>query len=195
MKNLFATFWRALKLALPFAFATVGILWSVAAIAQQRSLEDVGVRATRLAQPVVFEAELAPPIYSTLAQSGGFKWVAYGYLYPVGTFDGLPPCEQPEGATPIGSYKVAGEWGDAAFHAATYRLTFGNPNDGKQFVFSGIVEYALSELNTPETATYGAARLVRGGTEEGFDAEVMARAAGCFGANVRVAPQTDGAGQ
>lgn len=138
-------------------------------------------------QPTVFEAELAPPVYSTLAQSGGQKWVAYGFLYPVGTFDNLPPCGAVPAIAPIGSYKVSGEYGNASFHAATYRLTFGKPNDGKQFVMSGIFEFALSELNQPQPSIYSAARLIRNGIEEGFDAEFIPRSDACLGGRVKVA--------
>lgn len=140
-----------------------------------------------LAQQSTFEAELAPPVYSTLPQSGGVKWVVYGYLYPVGTFANLPQCAPaPDGVEAIGSYKIAGEWGDASFHAAMYRLTFGKPNDGKQFVMSGVFEFALSELNQPQPAIYSAARLVRGNFEEGFDVEFTPRSGACFGGLVRV---------
>ena len=138
--------------------------------------------AQRLAQPVAFEAEMGAPVYQTLAQSGGVRWIAYGYLYPVGTFDGLPPCEQPEGVTPTGNYRISGEWGDAA----TYRVTFGAANDGKQFVTSGIFSYGENELGQPETVTYGAARLVRGQFEEGYEMAITQRAAGCLGARVMV---------
>lgn len=144
----------------------------------------------RLQQPATMEAELGPPIASTEAQSGGVRWVAYGYLYPVGTFDNLPPCTQPEGVAPIGSYKVAVEWGNASFHAAQYRVTFGHPNDGKQFVFGGIVEYTLSELNLPEMAVYSAARLVRGNYEGDFEAAFTPRDLGCLGGRVVVQAQS-----
>lgn len=144
----------------------------------------------RLQQPDTMEAELGPPIASTEAQANGFKWVAYGYLYPLGTFDGLPPCAQPEGVAPIGSYKVSVEWGNASLHAATYRVTFGTPNDGKQFVFGGIMEYALSELSAPETAVYSAARLVRGNFEDGWEASFTPRDSGCLGGRVAIKAQT-----
>lgn len=141
-------------------------------------------------QPTIFEAELAPPVYSTLAQSGGQKWVAYGFLYPVGTFDNPPPCgEAPDDVAPIGSYKVSGEWGNASLHAATYRLTFGKPNDGKQFVMSGVFEFALSELNQPQAAIYSAARLIRGSIEEGWESEFTPRSDACLGGRVKVTSQ------
>ena len=142
--------------------------------------------AVAQAQPAALEAELAPPVYSTLAQSGGVKWIAYGYLYPVGTFAERAACEQPEGVEPIGSYAIRGDYGDASAHAALYRVTFGRANDGKQFVFAGIVEFILSEINQPEKATFAAARLIRGNFEEGWDAEYSLRSPLCFGGSVLV---------
>lgn len=137
-------------------------------------------------QPTSFEAELAPPVYSTLAQFGGVRWIAYGYLYPVGTFDNLPPCSEAPVIAPIGSYRVSGEYGNASFHAATYRLSFGSSNDGKQFVMGGIFEFALSELNQPQTDIYSVARLIRGNFEEGWEGEYTPRSGDCLGGRVKV---------
>ena len=137
-------------------------------------------------QPTTFEAELAPPVYPTLTQSGGVRWVAYGYLYPVGTFDNSPPCSGAPAIAPIGSYRVSGEYGNASFHVATYRLTFGTSNDGKQFVMSGIFEFALSELNQPQTGIYSAARLSRGELEGNWEGEFTPRSDACLGGRVKV---------
>lgn len=137
-----------------------------------------------LAQQVIMEAELAPPAYSTLAQSGGVRWVAYGRLYPVGTFANLPQCASaPEGVEAIGGYKIAGEWGNASLHSATYRLTFGKANDGKQFVFSGIIE--TGEVGQPEMK-FATVRMVNGRLEEGWEVELTQKASQCFGGTVRV---------
>lgn len=140
-------------------------------------------------QPTIFEAELAPPAYSTLAQSGGVRWIAYGFLYPVGTFDNLLPCGEAPAIAPIGSYRVSGEYGNPSFHAATYRLTFGSSNDGKQFVMSGIFEFALSELNQPQTFIYSAARLIRGNLEDNWEGEYTPRSSDCLGGRVKVFSQ------
>lgn len=138
-----------------------------------------------LAQQPAFEAELAPPVYSTQPVFA-FRWVAYGYLYPVGTFANLPPCSlPPEGAQIIGSYKIGGEYGDPSQHAATYVLRFGNPNDGKQFAFGGFVQYLLDELNLPTAETYSGVRVSRGFAEL-VDVEFTPGSSGCFGGSVKV---------
>jgi hypothetical protein len=138
-----------------------------------------------LAQQPAFEAELAPPVYSTQPVFA-FRWVAYGYLYPVGTFANRLPCASVDDVAPIGSYKIAGEWGDASQHAATYRLTFGAPNSGKQFVMSGIFGFTLSELNQPEASVYSAVRLSGGNIAEEVEVEVTPRSSDCFGGLARV---------
>lgn len=140
----------------------------------------------RAQQPTTFEAELAPPVYATLAQFGGAKWIAYGFLYPVGTFDNSPPCSGAPVIAPIGSYRVSGEYGNASFHAATYRLSFGSSNDGKQFVMGGIFEFALSELNQPQTGIYSVARLIRGNLEDNWEGEYTPRSSDCLGGRVKV---------
>jgi len=139
---------------------------------------------TAHAQQPTFEAELAPPIYSTQPPFA-FRWVAYGYLYPVGTFANLEPCASPtEGAQIIGSYKIAGEYGNPSSHAALYVLRFGNPNDGKQFAFGGFFQYLLDELNLPMAETYSGVRLSRG--LELVDVGFTPRSGACFGGSVKV---------
>jgi hypothetical protein len=140
---------------------------------------------TAFAQQPTFEAELAPPVYSTQPVFA-FRWVAYGYLYPIGTFANLPPCSPPpSGAKIIGSYKIGGEYGDPSSHAATYVLRFGNPNDGKQFAFGGFIQYLLDELNLPTAETYSGVRVSRGFAEL-VDVEFTPASSGCFGGIVRV---------
>lgn len=134
-------------------------------------------------QPTSLAADLAPPVYLT----NGARWIAYGYLYPPGTFDNLPPCAPPpDGVIPIGSYRISGEYGTAAEHAATYVLRFGSPMDGKQFVFGGIFQFLTSELNLPEPAVYSAVRLSRGVAVEELEVEFTPRSGNCFGGAARV---------
>lgn len=162
------------------------LLASVPAMAQQFVQGTSANVQTVAQQPTSFEAELAPPVYQTLAQSGGVRWIAYGYLYPVGTFDNLPPCGEAPAIAPIGNYRISGEYGNASFHAATYRLTFGSSNDGKQFVMGGIFEFALSELNQPLTGIYSVARLIRGNFEDNWEGEFTPRSDACLGGRVKV---------
>lgn len=138
------------------------------------------------AQQPTMEAELSPPVFSTLAQSGGINWVAYGYLYPVGTFANLPQCTQPEGVAPVGNYVIRGEYGNAAEHAATYRVTFGKPNEGKQFVFAGLVGFVVGESGLPDAFVFDAVRLSGGRFVEDFQIELTPRSPDCFGGVVRV---------
>ena len=152
------------------------------------SLLFAGTRPLSAQQPVSFAAEMAAPVYSTLAQSGGVKWVAYGYLYPPGTFAERQPCAPVEDAAPIGSYQMRGEFGNASFHAATYRLTFGRPNEGKQFVFAGIVEFAMDDAGQVLSAAYPAARLSAGRLVDELEVEFTPRSPDCFGGAVRVLP-------
>lgn len=138
-------------------------------------------------QPSDFLADLAPPVYLTT----GANWIAYGYLYPPGTFDNLPPCAPPpDGVMPIGSYRISGEYGSAAEHAATYVLRFGSPMDGKQFVFGGIFQFNLSELNQPESSVYSAVRLSRGVAVEEMEVEFTPRSSACLGGSARVLVQS-----
>lgn len=150
------------------------------------SLLFAGTRPLSAQQPVSFAAEMAAPVYSTLAQSGGVKWVAYGYLYPPGTFAERQPCAPVEDAAPIGSYLIRGEWGNAAEHAATYVLRFGRPNEGKQFVFSGIVGFVVGESGLPDAYIFDGRRLVGGAFIEEWQIEIAPRSPDCFGGAVRV---------
>ena len=141
-------------------------------------------------QPATMEAELGPPVYDTLARSGGVNWTAYGYLYAPGTFDNLDACAMPPiGAQIIGSYRIIGFAGNAAHHDAIYRLSFGNPNDGKQFVFGGTIDPLANESGIPMADTYSAAQLVRGRFEEGWEATYQARSSACLGGRVMVTVQ------
>lgn len=157
------------------------LLYAALAVVCLASLRSVSAQ-----QPATLAAELAPPVYSTFTQSGGINWIAYGYLYPPGTFNAPSCTDAPEGVAPIGSYQLRGEFGNAGFHAATYRLTFGKPSDGKQFVFAGIVEFATDDAGQVLSATYPAARLSVGRLVDELEIEFTPRSPDCFGGAVRV---------
>lgn len=159
----------------------VWLLYAALAVVCLASLRSVSAQ-----QPATLAAELAPPVYSTLTQSGGLNWIAYGYLYPPGTFDERQPCAPMEDVAPIGSYQLRGAFGNAGFHAATYRVTFGKPSDGKQFVFAGIVEFATDDAGQVLSATYPAARLSVGRLVDELEIEFTPRSPDCFGGAVRV---------
>lgn len=159
------------------------LLYAALAVVCLASLRSVSAQ-----QPATLAAELASPVYSTFTQSGGINWIAYGYLYPPGTFNAPSCTNAPEGVAPIGSYQMRGEFGNASFHAATYRLTFGRPNEGKQFVFAGIVEFAMDDAGQVLSAAYPAARLSAGRLVDELEVEFTPRSPDCFGGAVRVLP-------
>ncbi len=137
-------------------------------------------------QSATLEAEMAAPVYSTLAQSGGVNWIAYGYLYPPGTFAERQPCAPIDGVAPIGTYAIRGQWGNVAEHAATYRVTFGKASEGKQFVFAGLVGFVIGETGLPDAYVFDGVRLSGGRFVEDFQIEFTPRSPDCFGGVVRV---------
>lgn len=143
-------------------------------------------------QQLPITVDLGAPVYSTVEQSGGARWVVRGLVYPAGTYATplpgeqvpRPACSVPDDVVPIGNYAIFGEAGDSGLHDARYIVRL---NDGKQqFVFNGIFEFAVNELGAPLPGVYPAVRLNDG---QQLQAEFTPRSLECFGGKVIVSPE------
>jgi len=141
-------------------------------------------------QPIM--AELGAPVYSTLAQSGGVKWVVRGYVFAPGTYTPAPGQPLPRGACEdapfdqrIGTYAIWGTVGSAGEHVAQYRVTIRDVS----YVWAGLVTFALDEGGSPVGALYSAGKLEEGQIVSGvpeIDVEYVPRSPLCFGGQVKV---------
>ncbi|MBL8186596.1 MAG: hypothetical protein JNK38_01240 [Acidobacteria bacterium] len=131
-------------------------------------------------KPVV--VELGPEAYSTLPRSGGYKWVARGYVYPPGTFTGGSDCPATPAASPIGTYAVFGERGSPLNHAALYRVTI----NGQQFFFGGIVERYDDESGQPGSTLFDLVRSLAARDEITEFADYTPRSGNCFGGRLKL---------
>lgn len=141
--------------------------------------------AAASAQTPLFEGELGAPIYETQSRANGVGWIAYGDIYPAGTFDQRPACSPPN-VIAIGRYTARVEWGGPEFYSVTYRLTFGRGSTARQFVFSGVIEYLVDELAGPLTGEHSAAELTGGNFAGDFQVQFTARSSLCLGGAVQV---------
>lgn len=143
-------------------------------------------------QQLPITVDLGAPVYSTVEQSGGFRWVVRGLVYPAGTYATplpgeqvpRPACSVPDDVVPIGNYAIFGEAGDSGLHDARYVVRL---NEGRQqFVFNGIFEFAVNELSGPLPGVYPAVRLNDG---QQLQAEFTPRSLECFGGKVTISPE------
>ena len=150
----------------------------------------VFVPASVQVQPAT--AELGAPVYSTLPQSGGFRWVVRGYVFAPGTYSAPPGQPLPRGACDeapfedrIGTYVIFGSVGGAGEHVAQYRVTI----RGVSYVWSGLVNYYEDEGGAPGSMLYSAAKLEGGlviSEPPMVEAEYTPRSPGCFGGQVKI---------
>lgn len=135
-------------------------------------------------QQLPITVDLGAPVYSTVEQSGGARWIVRGLVYPAGTYASplpgeqvpRPACSVPDDVVPIGNYAIFGEAGDAGLHDARYVIRL---NDGRQqLVFNGVVEFAANELSGPLPGVYPAVRL---NDSQQLQVEFTPRSLECFG--------------
>lgn len=141
-------------------------------------------------QPVT--AELGAPVYSTLPQSGGFRWVVRGHVFAPGTYTPAPGQPLPRGACDeadfnqrIGTYVIFGSYGSAGEHVAQYRVTI----RGVSYVWSGLISYYEDEGGAPGSMLYSAGKLEGGLVIPGppeIEAEYTPRSPNCFGGQVKI---------
>lgn len=150
---------------------------------------------TARAQQQTQAVELGPELYSSLPIAGGYGWVAYGHIYPAGTFTAGPgkklprgACANPEGVAPIGSYAIYGQGGSQVEHIARYRLSFGWPaNTARSYLFEGTVRVAADEGGAHDALLFAAARLFGGQITQGGGILVYTpRSNACFGGKVQL---------
>lgn len=144
-------------------------------------------------QPIV--AELGAPVYSTLPQSGGVKWVVRGYVFAPGTYTPAPgqplpraACDEAPFDQRIGTYVIFGTVGSAGEHVAQYRATI----RGESYVWAGLVTFAQDEGGAPVGLLYSAGRLAGGqivADPPEVDAEYTPRSPDCFGGQVKIFPR------
>lgn len=144
------------------------------------------------AQQTPITVELGAPVYSTLAQSGGVKWVVRGYVFAPGTYTPAPgqplpraACEDAPFDQQIGSYAIWGTVGSAGEHVAQYRVTI----RGVSYAWGGLISYYEDEGGAPGSMLYSAGKLEGGqilATEPPTQAEYTPRSPLCFGGQVKI---------
>lgn len=130
--------------------------------------------------------ELGPEIATTraLTTPERTQWIAYGWVYPAGTFTHAErACVAPD-AAPIGSYAVYVRQGEPSEHVATYRLSI----NGQSWIWEGVIKPFTEDSGAPGSVLYPLARMVRGvpvGSDGEF-AAYTARSGRCFGGRVQL---------
>ena len=143
-------------------------------------------------QQTPITVELGPPVFSTLPQSNGYRWVIRGHVFAAGTWTPPPgqplprgACEQADFNQRIGTYAIFGSVGNAGEHVAQYRATV----RGESYTWAGLFSYYEDEGGAPGSMLYSAAKVVGGevvASDPPVQAEYTPRAKDCFGGQVKI---------